>query len=91
MRDVTLLDIYEHPITQKYLNGSGMAHAIAVAYHAFHLAGNIMLILTLRQKLVSYMIWATLLGIVVMGIGIMSFIVKMISIPLKVQKEHISY
>lgn len=38
MRDVTLLEIYEHPITQKYLNRSGMAHAIAVAYHAFHLA-----------------------------------------------------
>ena len=38
MRDVTLLNIFEHPITQKYLNRSGMAHAIAVAYHAFHLA-----------------------------------------------------
>jgi uncharacterized protein len=38
LREVTLLDIFEHPITQKYLNRSGMAHAIAVAYHAFHLA-----------------------------------------------------
>ena len=38
MRNVTLLAIYEHPITQKYLNRSGMAHAIAVGYHAFHLA-----------------------------------------------------
>jgi uncharacterized protein len=38
MRDVTLLMIYEHAITQKYLNRSGMAHAIAVAYHAFQLA-----------------------------------------------------
>ncbi len=38
MRDVTLLDIYGHHIAQKYLKRSGMAHAIAVAYHAFHLA-----------------------------------------------------
>ncbi|MFD2042998.1 HD domain-containing protein [Ornithinibacillus salinisoli] len=38
MRKVTLLDIYEHPITQKYVRRSGMAHAISVANHAFHLA-----------------------------------------------------
>lgn len=38
MRDVTLLDLYEHHIAQKYLKRSGMAHAIAVAFHAFHLA-----------------------------------------------------
>jgi putative nucleotidyltransferase with HDIG domain len=38
MRDVNLLDIFTHPIAQKYLNRSGLAHAIAVAYHAFHLA-----------------------------------------------------
>ena len=38
MRDVTLLDIFEHRIAQKYLNRSGLAHAIAVAYHAFNLA-----------------------------------------------------
>lgn len=38
MRAVTLEDIYQHPITQKYVRRSGMAHAIAVAYHAFHLA-----------------------------------------------------
>ncbi|MBA9025244.1 HD domain-containing protein [Peribacillus huizhouensis] len=38
MRDVTLLDIFQHHITQKYLNRSGLAHAIAVAYHAFYLA-----------------------------------------------------
>ena len=38
MRDVTLLDIFEHRITQKYLNRSGLAHALAVAYHAFNLA-----------------------------------------------------
>jgi uncharacterized protein len=38
MRDVMLLDIYEHHIAQKYLNRSGLVHAIAVAYHAFHLA-----------------------------------------------------
>ncbi|HLO12286.1 MAG TPA: phosphohydrolase, partial [Pseudoneobacillus sp.] len=38
MRDVTLLNIFNHHIAQKYLNRSGLAHAIAVAYHAFHLA-----------------------------------------------------
>lgn len=38
MRDVTLLQIFEHHITQKYLNRSGMAHALAVAHHAFRLA-----------------------------------------------------
>lgn len=37
MRDVTLLNIFEHHIAQKYLNRSGLAHAIAVAYHAFQL------------------------------------------------------
>ncbi|MFS0673914.1 HD domain-containing protein [Ornithinibacillus sp. 179-J 7C1 HS] len=38
MRSVTLTDIYNHPITQKYVRRSGMAHAISVAYHAFHIA-----------------------------------------------------
>jgi uncharacterized protein len=38
MRDVTLYDIFQHHIAQKFLNRSGLAHAIAVAYHAFHLA-----------------------------------------------------
>jgi uncharacterized protein len=38
MRDVRLINIFEHHIAQKYLNRSGIAHAIAVAYHAFHLA-----------------------------------------------------
>lgn len=38
MRDVTLLAIFNHHIAQKYLNRSGVAHALAVAYHAFHLA-----------------------------------------------------
>ncbi|MEN2465804.1 HD domain-containing protein [Ornithinibacillus sp. FSL M8-0202] len=37
MRAVTLTDIYNHPITQKYVRRSGMAHAISVAYHAFHI------------------------------------------------------
>jgi len=35
---VTLIDIYKHPISQKYIRRSGMAHAISVAYHSFHLA-----------------------------------------------------
>ncbi|WNF39055.1 HD domain-containing protein [Bacillaceae bacterium IKA-2] len=38
MRDVTLLSIFEHHITQKYVKRSGMVHAIAVAYHAFELS-----------------------------------------------------
>jgi len=38
MRDVNLVSIFEHRIAQKYLNRSGLAHAIAVAYHAFQLA-----------------------------------------------------
>lgn len=38
MRHVTLVQIFEHPITQKYVKRSGMAHAIACAYHAFRLA-----------------------------------------------------
>lgn len=37
-RIVTLLDIYNHPISQKYVRRSGMAHAISVAFHAFNLA-----------------------------------------------------
>lgn len=38
MRQVTLKEIYIHPITQKFVRRSGMAHAISVAYHAFQLA-----------------------------------------------------
>ncbi|WP_240374870.1 HD domain-containing protein [Bacillus piscicola] len=38
MRQVTLLNIYEHPITQKYVKRSGMAHAISVADNALQLA-----------------------------------------------------
>lgn len=38
MRQVTLMELYSHPIAQKYVRRSGMAHAIAVAYHAFSLA-----------------------------------------------------
>ncbi|WP_428908511.1 HD domain-containing protein [Niallia sp. Krafla_26] len=38
MRDVTLVDIFNHHIAQKYVNRSGLVHAIAVAYHAFQLA-----------------------------------------------------
>jgi uncharacterized protein len=38
MRHVTLRDIYQHQITQKFVRRSGMAHAISVAYHSFHLA-----------------------------------------------------
>lgn len=34
MRNVTLEEIFTHPITQKYLKRSGMAHAIRVAEYA---------------------------------------------------------
>ena len=38
MRDVLLSDLFQHRIAQKYLNRSGLVHAIAVSYHAFRLA-----------------------------------------------------
>lgn len=38
MRCVTLTDVFVHPIAQKYLKRSGVAHAIAVAYHAYRFA-----------------------------------------------------
>lgn len=38
MRDVSLMDIYNHRIAQKYVSRSGFVHAIAVAYHAFQFA-----------------------------------------------------
>lgn len=38
MRKVTLMQIYQHPITQKYVKRSGLAHAISTSYHAFELA-----------------------------------------------------
>lgn len=38
MRDVKLTDIYLHRIAQKYITRSGLAHAVAVAFHAFNLA-----------------------------------------------------
>lgn len=38
MRQVTLEEIFIHPITQKYLKRSGIAHAIAVAEYALRFA-----------------------------------------------------
>lgn len=38
MRNVTLEEIFRHPITQRHLERSGIAHAIAVAEYAFQLA-----------------------------------------------------
>ncbi|WP_066383239.1 HD domain-containing protein [Neobacillus mesonae] len=38
MRHVTLIQIFKHHIAKKYLSRSGIAHAIACAYHAFKLA-----------------------------------------------------
>lgn len=38
MRQVTLEKLFKHPIVQKYVKRSGMAHAISVAEHAFDIA-----------------------------------------------------
>ncbi|WP_407271542.1 HD domain-containing protein [Radiobacillus sp. PE A8.2] len=38
MRNVTLEEIFVHPIAQKYLGRSGIAHAVAVAEHAYKIA-----------------------------------------------------
>ncbi|MBM7644938.1 uncharacterized protein JOD45_001147 [Scopulibacillus daqui] len=38
MRNVTLEKVFTHPVAQKYLNRSGMAHAVAVAEYAFSYA-----------------------------------------------------
>lgn len=56
MRRITLEQIFQHHIAQKYINRSGMVHAIAVAYHAFHLAKSITPQSMLQQRLVFFMI-----------------------------------
>ena len=38
MRRVTIMDVFTHPIAQKYLNRSGVLHAIRVAGYAVQLA-----------------------------------------------------
>ncbi|KZZ83407.1 MULTISPECIES: HD domain-containing protein [Bacillaceae] len=38
MRNVTLIQIFDHPIAQKYLQRSGIAHAVSVAFHAYRLS-----------------------------------------------------
>ncbi|MBD1380857.1 HD domain-containing protein [Metabacillus arenae] len=38
MQKVTLTEVFTHPIAQKYLKRSGMAHAISCTYHAYRLA-----------------------------------------------------
>jgi len=38
MNRVTLIEIYEHHIAQKYVKRAGLAHAISTAYHAFKIA-----------------------------------------------------
>lgn len=38
VREVTLETLYKHPIVQKYVGRSGMAHAISVAEKAFDIA-----------------------------------------------------
>ena len=38
VREVTLESLYKHPIVQKYVGRSGMAHAVSVAEKAFEIA-----------------------------------------------------
>src|SRR5688572_2943149 len=38
MRDVKMVDIFNHHIARKYVTRSGLSHAIAVSYHSFGLA-----------------------------------------------------
>lgn len=38
MRNVTLLEIFQHPIAQKYLKRSGLAHALSTAEYALRLS-----------------------------------------------------
>ncbi|NJP39147.1 HD domain-containing protein [Alkalicoccus luteus] len=38
MSRVTLLDLFSHSDVQKYVKRSGLAHAVACAYHAYRLA-----------------------------------------------------
>ncbi|MFC0522187.1 HD domain-containing protein [Pontibacillus salicampi] len=38
MRKVTLVDLFKHHITRKYLHRSGIHHAVTAAYYAFDLA-----------------------------------------------------
>lgn len=90
MHRITLEQIFKHHITQKYVNRSGMVHAIAVAYHAFHLAKSITPQSMLPQKLASFMISDIIRGTQAAN-GIMTYIKRMISMQLKALKEHINY
>jgi uncharacterized protein len=38
MRNIRLINLYEHPHVQKYVKRSGMVHAISTAYHGYNLA-----------------------------------------------------
>lgn len=90
MHRITLEQIFKHHITQKYVNRSGMVHAIAVAYHAFHLAKSITPQSMLPQKLASFMISDIIRGTQAVN-GIMTYIKRMIYTQLKALKEHINY
>ena len=89
MRDVTLVQIFDHPITQKYVKRSGMAHAIACAYHAFKLAKEYDVNPDLAAKAAFYMILVIILGIETEN-GIIHYIKKMIFMRSKEQSEHIN-
>lgn len=40
MSRVTLIDIFQHPVAQKYVKRAGLAHAVSCAYHAYRFALN---------------------------------------------------
>ncbi len=91
MQRITLEQVFKHHITQKYVNRSGMVHAIAVAYHAFHLAKkHHASVDALRQKPVSFTISDIIHGTQAAN-GTMTYIKRMIYMQLKERKELISY
>ena len=71
MRRVMVMDVFTHPIAQKYLNRSGISHAISVAEYAVQLAIKHDVNPDSRPRLVYFMILATMNGIQMVN-GIMS-------------------
>lgn len=90
MHRITLEQIFKHHITQKYVNRYGMVHAIAVAYHAFHLAKKHHASVDAATKAgflhdIGHHTWYT--G----GEWDYDLYKRMISMQLKALKEHINY
>ena len=87
MHRITLEQIFKHHITQKYVNRSN--GAIAVAYHAFHLAKSITPQSIFATKAgflhdIGHHTWYT-------GEWDYDLYKRMISMQLKALKEHINY